>query len=74
MAQAFFPETNKAGTLELDNVQWRALFDIKENLKYHREAVTILLGSDKYCVELVQEAATAYMKALWDLQDILGDY
>jgi hypothetical protein len=67
------PESNKDGTLELNNVQWGALFRIKENLKSHREATVLLLDSDNYCMELALEAVTAYMKALWDLQDILGD-
>jgi hypothetical protein len=61
-------------TLELDDLQWRCLWAVKENLKAHQKSAVSLLHRDSYTEDIAQEIFNAYMEALWDLQDILGDY
>jgi hypothetical protein len=62
------------GTLELDDLQWRCLWAVKENLKDHKDAAIFILNPDKCDRETCLEVFNTYMEALQDLQDILGDY
>jgi hypothetical protein len=64
------PESPKNGTLELDDLQWRALWEVKENLKDHEKEAS--QGVDWRKPEA--GVFNAYMRALQDLRDILGDY
>lgn len=61
-------------TLELDDLQWRCLWAIKENLKKHKETVSLLIDPDHCDKSIGPEVFNAYMQAFWDLQDILGSY
>jgi hypothetical protein len=62
----FIPESPKNGTLKLDDVQWRALWQIKENLAHFDERVD--------WTDPKTGVIFAYKNALQDLRDILGDW